>query len=234
MEQRFCPNCGSVADDISAFCSDCGGPLDSVPLQMQTSEMQPETEDLNWPAQQNESNESIDDILNSVLAEISSAEEPSQNYGTALPQQDERVKSQDIPPVITYEKAYLSDTGYQIVSAETKDEERTGEPGISGAVKLKKLEKPLSTWGFIGNIIVFALPVIGFIVAFLWAIIPSVNKNRQHHARAVLILRIAFAVLFSIASIVLFFIFREYMDENRQEILNWIKSDLYALVDKMI
>lgn len=59
-------------------------------------------------------------------------------------------------------------------------------------------------WGFIGMMILFSLPLIGFIIAIIWAC-DSNNINRSNYARAVLLM-IAISLLLGILIIVVGFV----------------------------
>ena len=45
----------------------------------------------------------------------------------------------------------------------------------------------LSSWGFVGSMIVMSLPLIGFIMTIVWASGGTVNLNRRNLARAYLL-----------------------------------------------
>ncbi len=53
----------------------------------------------------------------------------------------------------------------------------------------------LSSWGFVGSILLLGLPVAGFIIAIVWASGNTFNINRRNLARAyLLIIAIVFAL----------------------------------------
>ena len=47
---------------------------------------------------------------------------------------------------------------------------------------------PLGIGGFIGNMLLFAIPLVGWIICLIWACGGCKNENRKNHARAALIL----------------------------------------------
>lgn len=53
----------------------------------------------------------------------------------------------------------------------------------------------VSTFGFIGNFILLNIPIVGWIMTFVWAFSKKVNLNRRNMARAMLILAIIGIVL---------------------------------------
>ena len=53
----------------------------------------------------------------------------------------------------------------------------------------------LSSWGFVGSILLMSLPIAGFIIMIVWAANGTVNHNRRNLARGyLLVLAIAAAV----------------------------------------
>lgn len=46
----------------------------------------------------------------------------------------------------------------------------------------------LSSWGFVGSLLLMAIPIAGFIIAIVWAAGSTANINRRNLARANLIL----------------------------------------------
>ena len=58
-------------------------------------------------------------------------------------------------------------------------------------------------WGYIGMMIVFGIPLVGFIFCIVWSFSRSMNLNRRNFARANLILRVI-ALIFSVLLLILF------------------------------
>lgn len=59
-----------------------------------------------------------------------------------------------------------------------------------------KTEKPLSVWGYLWRMFLFAIPVLGLIPMFVLAFADGINKNSRNFSRAVLI---CLLILFVIA-----------------------------------
>ena len=55
--------------------------------------------------------------------------------------------------------------------------------------------KPLSPWAYIGYNILFAIPILGFIMMLVFAFDSSNNLNRRNYSRSVLYARIIVVVL---------------------------------------
>lgn len=66
---------------------------------------------------------------------------------------------------------------------------------VSESVRSGEVEPPssspyavLSSWGFVGSLLLLWLPVAGFIIAIVWASGGSFNQNRRNLARAYLLI----------------------------------------------
>ena len=69
----------------------------------------------------------------------------------------------------------------------------------------------LGVGGFIGNLLLFSIPVIGWIICIVWACGGCKNENRKNHARAVLLLTVIVLVIFAVAGILLYSVLSEYL-----------------------
>ena len=54
----------------------------------------------------------------------------------------------------------------------------------------------LSSWGFVGSMLLMAIPFVGFIITIVWASGGVTNLNRRNLARGCLILMALFAVIY--------------------------------------
>ncbi|MBO4562338.1 MAG: zinc ribbon domain-containing protein [Clostridia bacterium] len=66
-----------------------------------------------------------------------------------------------------------------------------------------KLDKPLSTWGYIWRLFLFAIPVLGLIPLFVLAFSHGVNKNSKHLASAILIMLLILVILLLVGAVVM-------------------------------
>lgn len=69
------------------------------------------------------------------------------------------------------------------------------------------LNQPLSVLGYIGTMIVFAIPIVGLIMMFVWAFGSNVNKNRKNFAIAALIMGVVAIILSIVFAGALTFLF---------------------------
>ncbi|MBO4847951.1 MAG: zinc ribbon domain-containing protein [Clostridia bacterium] len=84
-----------------------------------------------------------------------------------------------------------------------------------------KLDRPLSTWGYIWRLFLFAIPVLGLIPLFVLAFSHGVNKNSKHLASAILIMLLILVILL-LAGAVVMLIFLDPMaiKEYLQNVMN--------------
>ena len=54
----------------------------------------------------------------------------------------------------------------------------------------------LSSWGFVGSMLLMAIPVVGFIITIVWASGGATNLNRRNLARGSLILMCLMSVIY--------------------------------------
>lgn len=59
--------------------------------------------------------------------------------------------------------------------------------------------KPISAWGYLGYELLFAIPILGFILAIIWAI-GAKNKNLRNFARSQFCMLIIYVIIMVIAS----------------------------------
>ena len=62
----------------------------------------------------------------------------------------------------------------------------------------------LCTWGFVGSLLLMAIPIAGFIITIVWAAGGVYNLNRRNLARAYLLIMGIFTVLYLIFFVALF------------------------------
>lgn len=79
----------------------------------------------------------------------------------------------------------------------------------------------LGIGGFIGNMLLFAIPVVGWIICIVWACGGCRNENRKNHARAALILGLIGIALAIILGIVLGAMFSDLWTEFLYSAYYW-------------
>jgi len=82
-----------------------------------------------------------------------------------------------------------------------------------------------TVWGYIGNMIVLSIPLVGFIMALVWSFSGSVNLNRRNFARAYLILMVIGIVISAAIALVWYFIIWPAIMSVLQEYINQLPVD---------
>ena len=62
----------------------------------------------------------------------------------------------------------------------------------------------LSSWGFVGSMLLMSIPIVGFIITIVWASGGVFNLNRRNLARAYLLLMAIGVVIYIVAAIAIF------------------------------
>lgn len=75
------------------------------------------------------------------------------------------------------------------------------------------LTKPISVLGFMGTLLLLAIPIVGLVMTFIWAFGSKVNKNRKHLAIALLIFYVIGIVLGIVFGKIVFDYFKEMFEE---------------------
>jgi hypothetical protein len=73
-------------------------------------------------------------------------------------------------------------------------------------------DAPMSVGQYLGTIILFGIPIVGFILMLVWAFGSSVNTNKKNYSRAMLILAVIGIVLGIIMSGTLIALFANLFD----------------------
>ena len=183
-----CPNCGLAAHETDKFCIGCGTALRRPvpPMEKPAPAEEPAA-----PAQAVEKLETVAEAaaeaapaaekqLESAVAEAEKvfAEEPVLKTEPVIP----------APPAANEVKPVVNEPVRPVVN-------EVNPAAAKEAETVSKLDKPLSTWGYIWRILLFSIPVVCIIPLFIMAFSKGVNKNSKHLASAVLILMLVCLVL---------------------------------------
>lgn len=186
MENEKCKHCGALLSEKAKFCFECGTLIDrnkqdeEKPViaslkDEQESESKSETPAVNELLMNTPSASKIEEnspIINEKSGYIVQKSE-EQQYNNQQKQQDNR----------------YNQTNHFTGSKEQFNPYVTPPPSDSKYAFM-------SIWSYVGMMILFSLPVIGFILAIIWAC-DSNNINRRNYARAVLVL-IAITIIISV------------------------------------
>ncbi|HBL84842.1 MAG: hypothetical protein A2Y17_10450 [Clostridiales bacterium GWF2_38_85] len=126
---------------------------------------------------------------------------------------------------------------------ETK--ESTQSKDISEAIKNPNDEiqdkkiKALGAWNCFGSILLMLLPIIGFIVAIIWSVTPSINLQRRKLAQAILLMFICALIFITIlvvtAGIFITSMLEKYdqLDSAQLYIEAFFKNGIEGVLDEM-
>lgn len=203
----ICPNCGYAAKDNDRFCIKCGSLL-----------RQPEPAPAEEPIPVEESSP-IETVEEAVCEEIpAEAENAPDDFGIepADPYADEPIEEtvpveepvpeeepvpaeEPVPeeePIPVEEPVPEEDPvpvpEPELAEAPVFEPEPIVVPPVKEAPAETKsiLDKPLSVWGYLWRIVLFAIPIFNIIPLFTMAFSSGINKNSKHFASAVLIIMI--------------------------------------------
>ena len=194
---RFCTECGKELPDGVAFCTECGAKVYVKPKAKKSetvTEAAPKDEEVHTDREQ------------TVLSQQS--EPPTQQTQTppqqtkpdtyTSPQQTNPDSPQQnyVPPQQNYVPP--QQTGYVPPAADPAN-------------------KVVGTGAFFGLILLFAIPIVGFIACVVMSFAPK-NKNIKHFARAMLIWTIIAIVLIAILAAIITVITRSFINYIKQAI----------------
>ena len=177
----ICSKCGYVAGDGDKFCVRCGAPL-SMP-EPPVSDPSPAAEAIEAAAAVPEkaeiaAEEAIEAIEEPVREIVQPAPEPE-----AIPEPKPVFVAPEPKP--TPEKV---EPAPEPKPAPVRESVPAAEPIAEAPAENTRLEKPLSTWGYIWRILLFAIPVLNIIPLFVMAFSSGINKNSKNFASGVLVL----------------------------------------------
>ena len=211
-----CPNCGLAAQETDKFCIGCGAPLrkpePEVPSPIEIPEAAPIEEAVNEAAAlpQEAANELTDAVAE---AEQVFAPEPVLKAEPVIetPVIETPVVETPVVPAAPVAPVVPVAPVEQVKPVQPEPVKPVQPEPVKPAAPVKpeqpvrsKLDKPLSTWGYIWRIILFAIPVLGIIPMFVMAFSKGINKNSKHFASAILIL-LLIAFVLAIAGVIYLF-----------------------------
>ncbi len=229
----FCPNCGKPAVEGEKFCQLCGTKL-PAPSETPKADAAPASPEapVNVPAAQAAAFEAPRETIETQTpppppqAQTAYA---TQNGSFPPPQQTQTPPSrpaQTPPPPTAPQQPQTSPSRpaqtpppaspqqpapQQQKKNKKKAKEESEKAAPSQNFETEELAKPLSTAKFFWLGILFAIPVIGFILLIAFSLSKSANPNLRHFARAQLIMILIGLILSLIAFAVLYFVIPNFI-----------------------
>ena len=175
-----CPNCGLPAHETDKFCIGCGAPL-----------RKPQPEIIPEPAAP--AVEPAPAVEQAVSEAVEAPKAAENELKEAVAEAEKVFTAPEIPaaPAVPVVPAAPVEPVKPVHSEPVRPNVVPAKPDPARS----KLDKPLTTWGFIWRILLFAIPVLGIIPLFVMAFSKGVNKNSKHFASAVLILMLVCLLL---------------------------------------
>jgi len=174
---KFCTECGKEIQNGVAFCTECGAkaPVDSAPA------ANPEAVNVTAnTAPEIKTEPKVETKVETPPAvHTSGAQTGAQN--PAPPQTHQQTYAAQPQP-----QTYQAQQGYQAQQTYSPPPQTTYQQPVAAAPAADPTNKVVGTGTYFGLMLLFALPIIGFIACIIMCFAPK-NKNLKHFARANLI-----------------------------------------------
>ena len=226
-----CPNCGASVPEGSRFCIECGAKLEAAPAIITADTPVPEPEltlpevpEMDVPVPEVPAVEPEFSPAPVTEAVPAPAEEPApapvfdpapQSAPVFTPPAAEAPKPAPVPPV--YQQPAPVPPVYQqpapaapVYQQPAPDADKPGK---------KSKYAPMTSWGMAIQLILMAIPFVGFVLMVVWACGGCRKIARRNLARANLILLIIAIVLTIVAALLARFLFAEDITRVFEEIL---------------
>lgn len=222
---KQCNNCGSEIFEGEKFCQNCGASQiisQSVDYSDDNSEKYIE-DSYNSGNYAESSYESEDYSTGSHGYDVDDSEDDryvnsgyyadGQNMGSSGTYNAAGLAPAPAPAGRSYENQQnYQNSSYQPRPGYSQQNNRRGQYDSRGAVNPNQINqynlpekyKPVSSWGYIGYNILFSLPIVGFILAIVFAVSDK-KINRRNYARAQIIIFL-FGIIFAV---IIYFLVRE-------------------------
>lgn len=182
-----CPNCGNEVPDEYQFCTKCGTNLAAARAAMAEAERQ-ERE----AAEQRQREEAERQAREAAAQQQEEAERQARE--AAARQQSAEVGQQDTAAQQEAGAADLAGTAVQAAPQPAyQSQQQTYQQPV--AYQIPKEFKPISMWGYFGYELLFAIPVVGFILLIVFSFGGTENRNLKNFARSYFCLLVICVIL---------------------------------------
>lgn len=209
MEPEKCRFCGAVLSEKAKFCFECG----TLIVRGKQDEVKPESN----PSE----NETLSELKPDKIANNEIPDNKTMNSekngdikinGNAVPEREtEQNENRQIHQHHQEENNYRQNSRFT-ASGEQFNPYITPPPSDSKYASV-------GVWSYVGMMVLFSLPVIGFILAIIWAF-DARNINRRNYARGVLVLTAIIFLLSTVITVVgivlLYDVFKEIIESFPQ------------------
>ncbi|MHB1154964.1 MAG: zinc ribbon domain-containing protein [Eubacteriales bacterium] len=197
MENEKCKHCGALLSEKAKFCFECG----TLISRNKQNEEKPVIASLK--------EEDVSDSKPDASAEneLLSASKSDENITIVNEKSVDREKNDSViqkseEQQYNNQQSHQQDNNYNQTN-QFKGSREQFNPYVTPPPSDSQYAY-MSTWSYVGMMILFSLPIIGFILAIIWAC-DSNKINRRNYARAVLVI-IAITIILSIVITVVGFV----------------------------
>ncbi len=207
---KFCTNCGAVLSDTRKFCTECGTPVPEDSINEGRS-AQTSTANLSTP----DTTHTVQEKSTIQDTKIQQTPQQTQQQAQQATQQTQRQQTQTNYQQSNYQQTptYQQSTQYQ---QQTSYQQMPPLQNNDAVIIPGSKYEPISTWGYIGIMLLMCIPVVGFILVLVWAFGGCRKLNKRNLARASLIM----TVISIIIAVIIGFAVKSFIDGIKEDLEN--------------
>lgn len=248
-EYDVCPDCGSFVKKGALFCADCGAKVNDAPapvgdfsfIEEARTEALESDQPLHTEAAESTEEAPMEDqiqsaVENAIAAEEAEVQAEAEAAAAATPEEPTTEKATEaaaVPPVQAappVRPAPVSASTGPIPGAVSHH--RTPPPpqpqlSYPPATFAKNTQPPkgsryapISTWGYTGIILLFSIPVIGWIFCLVWACGGCAKINKRNLARGYILTFVLVVLVLAITGALLYFFAYSWIEPYIKMIAN--------------
>lgn len=180
-----CPNCTAQLDETKKFCTECGKKLPVLEEQPIDEIAMQATQKFSIPEDKN-----LEEAVKAVFRKDDEEEDKKTRKKSRKEKKEKELKEQDEQTILDFSDlagSTLDDSPYE----------------------------PISAWGFIGILTLFAIPVIGWIFAIIWACGGCRKLNKRNLSRGYLIILALIGVFVACSFLAIYKIAPAYFENSK-------------------
>ncbi len=196
-----CPNCNAQLDESKKFCTECGKKLPVMEEQQQDEIAMQATQKFSI-----QEDKKLEEAVKAVFQKDAEDEEEKKGKKSRKEKKQKKLEEKE-----NREQQTIVD--FSALAGSTLDDSPY---------------EPISAWGFIGILALFAIPVIGWIFAIIWACGGCRKLNKRNLSRGYLIILALIAVFSACAFLAFWKIAPAYL-ENSQPVSVVTEDPIYSV-----
>ncbi len=196
-----CPNCNAQLDENKKFCTECGKKLPVMEEQQQDEIAMQATQKFSIQEDKN-----LEEAVKAVFRKDNAEEEETTRKKSRKQKKQEKLEAK-----------------------ESKEQQTIVDfSALAGSALDDSPYEPITAWGFIGILALFAIPVIGWIFAIIWACGGCRKLNKRNLARGYLII-LALIAIFAACSFLAFWKIAPAYLENSEPVPVVTEDAIYTV-----